>query len=102
MLHGECVAIGMVLEAELAVQMGHITAEQCTRITACIESYQLPVTIPKKYNLQLTDIMNKMKVDKKNIGNAIRCTIITGIGTCIPDAVPVDKKLVEKVVAAHL
>merc|ERR1719461_2103737 len=37
LLHGECVSIGCVLEADLACRMGHISQECCPRIQACFE-----------------------------------------------------------------
>lgn len=37
MLHGECVSVGCVWEAHLAVRMGHLKAEAVPRIQACFE-----------------------------------------------------------------
>jgi len=82
MLHGECVAVGCVLEADLAHRLGHLEAAAVPRIRACFEAYGLPVAMPLlPEGKGLVDLMAKMSVDKKNIGGNIRCTIITGIGT---------------------
>merc|ERR1711904_385392 len=79
MLHGECVAIGSVAEADLACRMGHCAASCVDEIRSCLEKYGLPVKCPK--GLTVAAIMEKMAVDKKNEGKTIRCTIIKGIGT---------------------
>jgi 3-dehydroquinate synthetase len=52
--------------------------------------------------MDLPSIMIKMAVDKKNIGSSIRCTLITGMGKCMPDAMPVPHADIEAVVSAHL
>ncbi len=43
-LHGEAVAIGMVMANELAVSLGWMDREEAERIKALLESYGLPVT----------------------------------------------------------
>merc|ERR1712203_108986 len=47
LLHGECVAIGCVLEADLAHRLGKLSAKASTRIRACYEAYGLPVVMPR-------------------------------------------------------
>merc|ERR1712137_481399 len=96
MLHGECVSIGCVAEADLAHLMGHISREAVDEIRKCFEAYGLPVHAP--LGLSLEAVMNKMAVDKKNKGNMIRCTIVTGIGTSIDHPVPVPRDTMEAVV----
>lgn len=94
MLHGECVSIGCVLEADLAQRLGHLEPSAVSRIRACFEAYGLPVTMPTLPDGKgLPDLMAKMAVDKKNVGGNIRCTIITGIGSSIdcPQAVARDR-----------
>merc|ERR1719281_8248 len=44
LLHGECVSIGCVWEAELAARMGHLEKEAVAKIRNCLEAYGLPVT----------------------------------------------------------
>merc|ERR1719512_603695 len=81
LLHGECVSIGCVLEADLAQRLGWLKPGAVPRIRACFEAYGLPVEMPVLPDGKgLEDLMAKMAVDKKNVGGAIRCTIITDIG----------------------
>jgi len=98
MLHGECVSVGCVLEADLAHRMGKLPAEAVPRIRRCFELYGLPVGMPElPAGKGLPDLMAKMAVDKKNAGGAIRCTIITGVGTSIDCPQPVPRELMEAV-----
>jgi len=98
MLHGECVSVGCVLEADLAHRMGKLPAEAVPRIRRCFELYNLPVVMPKlPEGKGLPDLMAKMAVDKKNAGGAIRCTIITGVGTSIECPQPVPREMMEAV-----
>mmetsp|Transcript_72009 Transcript_72009/g.119898 ORF Transcript_72009/g.119898 Transcript_72009/m.119898 type:complete len:410 (-) Transcript_72009:171-1400(-) len=96
LLHGECVSVGSVVEAELARRLGRVSHEDVLRITDCLRAFGLPTQMPK--GLELGALMQKMAVDKKNVGNMIRCTMLTSIGTSVDDAVPVDRKLMEQVV----
>mmetsp|Transcript_73116 Transcript_73116/g.191659 ORF Transcript_73116/g.191659 Transcript_73116/m.191659 type:complete len:389 (-) Transcript_73116:38-1204(-) len=97
-LHGECVSVGMVLEADLACRMGHCDKACIERIRTCLLSYGLPVEMPDlPAGKGLAELMGKMAVDKKNAGGMIRCTMITGVGTSIECPVPVPKDTMEAV-----
>jgi len=80
LLHGECVAIGMVLECNLARAMGVLHSSAVGRVVRCIEAYKLPTKIP--HHLRIDDIMKKMMGDKKNTGGKLKCVIIDKIGHC--------------------
>merc|ERR1712137_60748 len=77
MMHGECVAVGCVAEAELAFRMGNtsLSEDKIKRITDCFAAYGLPIHVPQ--GLESSKLMKKMSLDKKNKGNTIRCTIVT-------------------------
>jgi len=102
MMHGECVSVGCVVEAELARLLGHasLTPEKIRRITDCFASYGLPVYVPR--GLEIPALMKKMSLDKKNRGNSIRCTITTDIGASINDPQPVDKELMVRVMSESM
>lgn len=95
-LHGECVAMGCVAEAELACRLGHLPRPAIAEIRDCFAAYGLPVVAPP--GLSVDALMGKMAVDKKNQGGAIRCTIITGVGTSIDHPLPVPREMMESVV----
>lgn len=97
-LHGECVSVGMVLEADLAARMGKLDKACVGRIRKCLVSYGLPVDMPDLPDGKgLPELMAKMAVDKKNAGGKIRCTIITSVGTSIDCPVPVERDIMEAV-----
>lgn len=91
-LHGECVAVGMVKEAELARYWGVLSPVAVARLVNCIASYNLPTTIDdkiflnrvgyKRHFIQLDTLIAKMSIDKKNDGAKIRSVILEAIGKC--------------------
>ncbi|KAF5339743.1 hypothetical protein D9611_009172 [Ephemerocybe angulata] len=110
-LHGECVSIGMVLEGEISRQMGILSQVGVGRLTRCLKSYNLPVSVsdPRIANLpaakQLTveRLLDIMRIDKKNSGPAKKIVILSRIGatyeqkaTVVPDTV-IAKTLAESV-----
>ena len=102
MMHGECVSIGCVAEAEVAARMGNadLTPEKIERITKCFASYGLPIHVPKDMDVAMLN--KKMSLDKKNQGNSIRCTIVTDIGVSINDPQPVEKDLMTAVMTESM
>merc|ERR1712048_1331018 len=42
LLHGECVSIGCVFEADLAHRMGHLPKEAIDKVRQCFKKYNLP------------------------------------------------------------
>jgi pentafunctional AROM polypeptide len=44
-LHGECVSVGMILEAEVARSMGVFGQVGVGRLTRCLKAYNLPVSL---------------------------------------------------------
>ena len=44
-LHGECVAIGMILESVLAKHLGVLDGEAVSRLKKCLASYELPISL---------------------------------------------------------
>jgi pentafunctional AROM polypeptide len=99
-LHGECVSIGSVAEADLACRMGHCSATCVDEIRSCLEKFGLPVKCPQ--GLTVAGVMDKMAVDKKNLGKTIRCTIIKSVGSSFDNPLPVSRELMESVIADML
>ncbi|CDH56515.1 pentafunctional protein [Lichtheimia corymbifera JMRC:FSU:9682] len=80
-LHGECVAVGMLVEAEIACALGHCHPSVVDRLQACLKKHGLPTQLTEP--LLLEDVMRIMKVDKKNKGTHKRMVILTNIGTTL-------------------
>ncbi|KAI1121192.1 EPSP synthase-domain-containing protein [Nemania abortiva] len=87
-LHGECVAIGMVKEAELARFLGVLKPGAVARLTKCIASFDLPTSLHDKRVVKLTAgkhcpvdiLLEKMAVDKKNEGRNKKIVLLSAIG----------------------
>ena len=87
-LHGECVSIGMVLEAQLARYLGKLSGSAVGRLTKCLKSYGLPVsykdaTVQKRSHRKpcpVGQLLSIMAVDKKNQGRQKRIVLLAAIG----------------------
>lgn len=88
MLHGECVSVGMILEAEVARQLGVLSQVAVGRLTRCLQAYGLPVSmtdrritsIPAASQLGVERLLDIMKIDKKNSGPAKKIVLLESIG----------------------
>lgn len=54
-LHGECVSIGMIKEAELSRYLGILPPVAVARLSKCLVAYGLPVSIDDKEFLKKWD-----------------------------------------------
>ena len=75
--HGEAVAIGIAHAAQMAVEKGILSAEDCRRIVALLERYGLPTTT----TLPAEELHQAMLHDKKNNRGQIGWVLPTGIGS---------------------
>lgn len=78
LLHGEAVAIGMVLASRLSEQLGMAPSGTTQRLTALIEALGLPTALPAGQDPRT--IIERMRLDKKNQANAIRLVLLTELG----------------------
>jgi 3-dehydroquinate synthase len=77
-LHGEAVAIGIVMANRLAVKLGYLTETEEKRIKRVLEKYNLPTTF-KIENVE--EFYNHFFADKKTLNNSIKFVIPNGIGS---------------------
>jgi 3-dehydroquinate synthase len=86
-LHGEGVAAGTLMAADLSCRLGWINAADAARIRRLFERARLPVTAPalgeEKY-LQL------MGLDKKVVGGKMRFVLLKSIGRAVVTEAPED------------
>lgn len=83
--HGEAVAIGMVLAARLSHQLGLMEAKDVQRLSALIDSLRLPTQVPAQVanDHGPKTIIERMRLDKKNKGNAIHLVLLDGLGRAV-------------------
>ena len=82
LLHGECVAIGMVAAAYLSCLRGYITKEQLVEITETIRDFGLPVTVS---GMKAEDIVSACRHDKKMDGKHIKFILLKQVGEAFID-----------------
>ncbi len=96
-LHGEAVAIGMVMANDTAVALGWMSEEEATRVKALLERYDLPTS----YKIKDVDTFYEtFYLDKKSADSAITFIIPKSLGGVeITDAI--DESLIKKVLGQY-
>jgi len=77
--HGEAVAIGLLVECHLALQLGYLKQSSFNRVRAILAAYDLPLKLPSRLNI--TTLLNAMTMDKKSLKGRPRFVIIEEIGS---------------------
>jgi len=77
-LHGEAVACGMWLAADLSHRLGWLTQAEVKRVENILLAANLPVRPPKE--MTLTTFLQPMAVDKKNIDGQLRLILLRKLG----------------------
>ncbi len=89
LLHGEAIAVGMVLAARLSADLGRAPWSDTARLAALLERLGLPVAVPA--SLSGEALLGRMRLDKKAVSGAVRLILWSGLGqaevvTDVPDA----------------
>lgn len=79
-LHGEAVAAGTMMAADLSQRMGWLTASELTRIQRSFKAANLPIAAPK---LGVERYLDLMGLDKKVENGKIRLILQQGIGKSV-------------------
>ena len=79
-LHGEAVAAGTIMAADLSCRMGWLSKEEVTRIHSLFERASLPVVAPA---LGVEKYLQLMGLDKKVVGGKIRFVLLKSIGCAV-------------------
>jgi len=92
LLHGEAVAIGMLLAARLSARLGRAPAEDAARLGTLLAKLGLSCALPAGDPERLVALM---RLDKKNLAGQLRLVLWRGIGaaevvTGIPDSALLD------------
>jgi 3-dehydroquinate synthase len=80
LLHGEAVSIGMVCAARLAERRRLIDSSLTLRQSNLLEAVGLPTKLPAAVNLSATDIIERMRLDKKTVAGQLRFVLPTKLG----------------------
>lgn len=79
-LHGEAVAAGTVMAADLSQRLGWISAQDAARVRRLLERAGLPVVAPA---LGAEKYLHLMGLDKKVVGGKMRFVLLRGLGQAV-------------------
>lgn len=90
-LHGEAIAIGMQMAAQLSRALGYISVDDETRIAKIFEKYDLPTVLSKP--LPIDDLLTAMGRDKKKKQGSLKYVVLQALG-CAKTQIDVDAERV--------
>ena len=97
-LHGEAVAIGIVLAARTSAALGLVAPPDCDRIERLLRRAGLPT---KAAGVDATDLIDHMRGDKKADRAGLRLILIRALGEAVVSRAPAEDTL-RAVLAEHL
>lgn len=80
-LHGEAIALGMLMAADLSHRLGWITEEVIERIKQMLVKLNLPIALPDDLNPK--NMRELMSVDKKAKDGVLFLVLLKGIGEAV-------------------
>lgn len=83
-LHGEAVAVGLCMAADLSARLGWISAEESARCTALVARARLPVRPPK--GMTAAHFRELMSLDKKVAAGQLRLILMRSLGSTVVSA----------------
>lgn len=96
-LHGEAVATGMVMAADLSCRLGWISAEDAARARELIARAGLPVCPPPEISAE--QFMSLMSVDKKVQSGKVRFILLRRLGDAVIES-DIDPALLQQTLCA--
>lgn len=83
LLHGEAIALGMMVEAEMSLELSGLSQESTREIQSSLRTVYADLDINLCANTE--DIIRLMYSDKKNKAGKIRFSLLKEIGSCTYD-----------------
>lgn len=93
LLHGECVAIGMVAAAYISCLRKHITEKELEEIKTVLQSFHLPVCTDA--GLDRNKVLEITKNDKKMDSGKIKFILLERIGHAVIDSSITEEELLQ-------
>lgn len=78
LVHGEAVAVGMLLAARLSASLGLAPQADTLRLSEALRALGLPTALPA--GLDPDALLARMRLDKKNLSGTLRLILWRGIG----------------------
>lgn len=98
LLHGEAVALGMVAEAYVSMELAALTEAEYLDIKETIHTIYGVVQMTEE---DIVGALEWLKFDKKNYNGSIRCVLLNKIGASVYD-IEVNKELIVKGLEAYM
>ena len=80
LLHGEAVALGMVIEAKIAEKLNIFSNNETRKIVNLLNKCGFENVLKMKFNFKIEDILNIIKKDKKNVSGSVKMSLPVKIG----------------------
>jgi 3-dehydroquinate synthase len=80
-LHGEAIAIGLVLASQFSEKLGNVDSSAVERTTTLLQKYDLPVRLRKP--LPLRELLAAVRKDKKSRAGSLRFVALEKIGKAV-------------------
>ena len=98
-LHGEAVAVGLMMAVDFSARLGLLTSNETERVKVILERAHLPTTIDKKINKHT--FLLAMSRDKKVKNNAINLVLLKQIGAAFISC-DYDKFLLDELIKDYI
>lgn len=92
MLHGECVALGIVCAAFISYKKSYLSKEEYYEIRDMFVPFYLPISID---NIDCQKVLALTKTDKKMINGQINFILLKKIGKAFVDATVTDQEILD-------
>lgn len=96
-LHGEAVAIGMVMAAALSENLNYATAGLRDQVSELLSGFGLPVKLPAQYSAK--ELVKLMRLDKKVLNRSHRLILMKSLGKAVVVDSVVESAIEEAVIA---
>jgi len=101
--HGHCISLGLVVEAKISSLIRKLDNKEVERIVSLLKKFNLPVKVEK--NIDIDEIIEIMKIDKKARNQKPRFVILEKIGKIRSEknnfSFEVDEKLIRKAIELY-
>ncbi len=94
MLHGQCVALGMIAAAYISQKRGWLSQEEFRQVEAVIGSFRLPVALE---GLSTSAILTAARSDKKVEQGKLKFILLRGLGESVIDRTVTEQEMSEAI-----
>ncbi len=94
MLHGECIALGMVAAAHLSWKRNWLSKDEYYEVRDMFVPFNLPISID---DIEPEEILRLTKSDKKMEGGHVKFVLLKKVGKAVIDKTVTDEEILEAV-----